>query len=103
VPTGKEIWHLDVNRRGGRFDAFFDLCDVGTSGDNGVLYFATSTDGLAWTLGASALLGKSLSGWDNQTIYRASGVPTATGYDLFYSAYNTSVVWKIGRTAVTLS
>jgi sucrose-6-phosphate hydrolase SacC (GH32 family) len=101
--VGKDIWHIEVIKRGAVYHGFFNYCDGGTTGNNSLLYFATSPDGITWTVNSTALLSVS-AGWDNAKIYRASGCITPTGYDLFYSAMTVAGnAWHIGRTPVTLS
>lgn len=103
MPGGKDIWHVNVVKRGQVYHGFFTMCTSGTNGSGSILYFATSPDGLAWTISNSPLLSIS-GGWDNNLLYRSSGIPTPSGYDLFYSAMTTAGnVWHIGRTQVTLS
>ena len=101
-PAGKDLWHIDVVKRGQIYNAFIVCCNSGDTGLGSILYFATSTDGITWTLNLSPLLSPS-AGWDNERIYRSSGISTATGYDLWYPAYDLSNHWHIGRTTVTLS
>ena len=101
-PSTRDLWHIDVVKNGAEYHAFVDLCDLDVNGTNGVLYFATSSDGLTWTLDSSPLLAVAVGEWDDDRIYRASGVITATGYDLYYSAMSTADAWRIGRTAVTV-
>ena len=81
---------------------FMAICNAGTNGVGTILWLYRSTDGLTWTPYNAYLLKPSVGGWDNGKIYRASAVKTESGFDLWYSAENTSGVWKTGRTTVIL-
>lgn len=100
----KDIWHIDVFKHGKMYHGFFTFCDTATYGNNSTLYFATSPDGLVWTVQSSPLLAPTGgSTWDRSYVYRSCGVPTATGYDVFYSAWRGDTnQWHIGRTPATL-
>ncbi len=102
VPAGKDLWHISVVKRGSEYHAFVVLCNAGTNGTAGELWFASSTDGDTWTVTDSVLIDQGAGGqWDDGIVYRASAVPTPTGYDLWYSAQD-GTNWHIGRTTVTL-
>jgi len=108
IPSGKDIWHLDVVKTENEYHAFVVFCDLNTSGANSKLYFATSTDGDNWTIGSTPVLDKSSSGgWDDTLIYRSSGILLDVGYEkryaLWYSADNSSRQWHVGYTEVFLS
>lgn len=104
VPSGRDLWHLDVVKVSGGFHAFICTCTADVSGTAGALHFATSTDGAAWTMDQAAfLLPTGGSAWDGSIVYRASGTPISGGYDLWYSARSASNAWRIGRTTVTIN
>jgi hypothetical protein len=103
APSGKRLTHVEVIKRGLVYQGFFVF--ITYPNDDGILYFGYSSDGIDWTIQGAALLSPAGgSAWDKTQIYRASGIATASGYDLFYSAWNgTTNVWRIGRTPVTLT
>lgn len=102
IPAGwsKDLWHQSVVLDGGMYYMFQTLCDVTTQGANTILWLYRSSDGLIWYPDATPLLLPSV-GWDN-LIYRASGIKTVSGFDLWYSAKASGGAWKIGKTTVTL-
>lgn len=108
-PAGQDLWHITVfwDTATSMYHALIATVPSGTNGGTpGYLYFATSNDGLAWVLADTPLLSPpGGSAWDGYEIYRAAGVRTATGYDLWYSARSTATsptVWHIGRTSMVL-
>jgi len=89
--AGKKLWHLNVNKVWDGYHGFFLECDSTTSGSEGVLYFAKSSDGITWTIDDIPLLTKGkAAAWDSNWVYQASAVPlTRNGiltYGLWYSA-----------------
>lgn len=101
APASKYPWHSSVVKRGEVYHSFMVLSDSG--GDNQNLYFMHSNDGLDWTYNDSALLNPG-AGWDSGVIYQSSGIPTQTGYNLYYSARKSPEgTWGTGLTTVTLS
>lgn len=103
-PTGKDLWHIDVNydTSSGKYHGFFMYTNEGSNGVGGVLYFAISNDGINWCIGENPLLSAGGTGtWDANRIYRASGIRTATGYDLWYGGVSAANAWRIGKTTVT--
>lgn len=102
-----DMWHINV------LDVKTKLVGVFSSGDrtqagsgiDGNLYYAESYDGINWNLAATPFLFNTADGtsWDDAKLYRSAVVKTATGYDLFYSAYGTDAKWHVARTAMTLS
>ncbi|RLC35813.1 hypothetical protein DRH29_05725, partial [candidate division Kazan bacterium] len=107
VPSGRDLWHLDVVRVQAEYHAFVVLTDSDTTGANTELHFATSRDGTNWTLNSTPLLAAGTSGsWDDNLIYRACGLLFNAGnesrYALWYSASNSSGTWHIGYTEVFL-
>lgn len=106
VASTRDVWHLDVVRQGSEWHAFVDMCARDGSGGSAALHFATSVDGLRWVLSGVPMLDVTSAGhWDDERIYRASGVRTGgSGYDLWYSARNQTGEggnWHIGKTTVT--
>jgi hypothetical protein len=97
VSADANPWHIDVIHDADGYLMF--LCSM--QNNIGRLYLARSRDGILWQVGAALLLEASAAGWDDGRIYRASGVRTATGYDLWYSAVGTDAEWHVGRTTVS--
>lgn len=108
-PDDRELWHLDVVRVGGGYDAFVVLINKGKGLRNAELYFATSEDGINWRLSEFPVLAPSASGWDDLLVYRSSAVLLEEGegvllrkYALWYSACNKEREWHIGYTEVSI-
>jgi hypothetical protein len=96
----QQMWHVDVYLEDGNYLA---LVTIHTTGD--YLWLASSTDGRRWHIADEPLMYKSVSGWDNQWLYRGSiGVRTATGFDVIYSAKSNDGAgdWGSGRTQLTI-
>ena len=103
LPPGAlpNLWHLYVIRDGNKYAAI--PMTIGT-GSNYALNFAVSYDGIYWATSAAPFLQKTAAGhWDDTELYRSSILPIAGGYDLFYSAENSSSVWHIGRTTINVT
>lgn len=94
VSANANPWHIDVIHDADGYLMF--LCSM--QNNIGRLYLARSRDGILWQVGAAPLLEASAAGWDDGRIYRSTGVRTATGYDLWYSALGTDGEWHVGRT-----
>ena len=103
VPGASDLWHLSIIKRGSLYHAFIVLDDLDADdGTGSELWFATSDDGLTWTMGSAALIGTAgSSGWDDTLVYHGSGVGTSSGYDLWYSGFD-NTDWHVGRTTVAL-
>lgn len=101
VIAGREMWDFEIIFDAGTYHGFFTYTQAGTSGTNTVCYYGTSADGETWDMDGVALLNPSTeSGWNDKRIYRSSGVKTADGFDLWYSATASPEVWRIGFTEV---
>lgn len=101
VPDGMNPWHLKVFKDGDVYHAFIDERASILPHDD-ALFFAVSLDGIGWYVYRDAFLSPTASGWDSGRMYRTTGVRTATGYDLWYSAVADNGVWGIGRTTLTM-
>lgn len=106
VPAGQEPWHIEVRLLGGSYVALVNTSEVGASGANGDLIFATSPNGKAWDGATTGPLAKT-NGSLYTFLYKASFLPVATkagavGFDVWYSAWrlSPSQVWNIYRTTV---
>lgn len=93
------IWHIDVVLDSGTYHAFVAASIIGTSAR---LYYATSADGLTWSVRQDRLLTITKSGWDNMTIYRSTAVKTTTGFDIWYSATTSGGQWYVGKTTMVV-
>jgi len=110
VPYGRNIWHLDVVKVKGGYDAFILLINKGRGLRNGELYFATSEDGIEWNLSSFPILVPSSKDWDSFIIYRSSAllleeIGGCRHYALYYSAAESSgksKIWHIGYTEVRI-
>ncbi|MBA7572370.1 hypothetical protein ES708_14150 [subsurface metagenome] len=87
--------HIDISYYDGIY--YMYAVRVGLSFAHGELALLTSSDMNNWT-NKGKVLGRSLSGWDSQTVYRASPVTDGTGnivlfndkLNLYYSGYDIS-------------
>lgn len=110
VPSGQDWWHPEVFAYGGNYYAYVNFTQRdflgGAPGQD--IRIAKSTDGETWTMSA-VVLGVSASGWDNGSLYRASGdiadVGGTLSYRIWYSAKNDASppVWHIGYTTVPVA
>jgi hypothetical protein len=96
-----EPYHNSVRYFSGRFAAVIQNKGVSE------LRYAESSDGINWTIGASALLGLGAKGqWDDLWMYRADFAPNGLGgYDLWYSARGSAypTAFRFGRTTIALN
>jgi len=99
LPSGKEPWHLDVEyiEDINEYWMLLTVVNIGTSGKSSCLCFARSKDGLKWNVKDGYFLdvGKT---WDNNLIYKASGIVLNDIYHIWYSACDGLRNWHIGRT-----
>lgn len=98
--TGRDVWHIDVLERGGVLHMLINDATLDTSGSEGRLLIARSTDvGQTWTLRHDWPVIVGAAGQWDANIYRSSGVWLPDGsVDLWYSARGTT--WQIGRTVL---
>jgi hypothetical protein len=99
APDGLNLWHLDVQARGG---AYWMLLQTGASGggSGGLLYMCRSVDGRTWARGARAVVGKRGNMWD-RALYRGCMTPhEGGGWDVWYGS--STPAWRIGRTRLDL-
>lgn len=89
-----KLWHLDVVLDGATWIAYIVLRYLKKGQSR--LFKATSADGITWTLETLPTLSPSVSGWDNDRIYRASPVKIGSAWRLYYSAKSIDDVWGIG-------
>lgn len=110
IPSGKDIWHLDVNYDDvtGQYHMLATIGDAGTHGAHSELYFGWSSDGINWTFAIVPMLVKGPTGaWDAGRIYRSCWIRNGGNYELFYSADDTGEVgigdsvWHIARITVS--
>ncbi len=105
---GKIPWHIDV-RYIPSLSEYWMVISAGTrvgyDDTNGnELYFATSANGLNWTVYPGKLLRKGKSGnWDDQKIYRSSIAYIDDKVKIWYSASNTGNQFRTGYAETTLS
>lgn len=86
------LGHIDVRLYQGTYYAVLSSTS---------LYVATSGDGKYWVAPKSPFMIKSVSGWDNSLLYRATFVPLSPDtFDVWYSAKSTSNNWRVGRTNI---
>ncbi|MGA1847731.1 MAG: hypothetical protein ACMUHB_00190 [Thermoplasmatota archaeon] len=108
MPPGKDIWHVDVTRHP-TMDLYLGLMTLSDKNStcNTTLYLGISVDGLEWWLRPGDLLPSSASGWDNEMIYRSSGLVQRSSPDhtlrIWYSARSTKGKWRIGYTESKLN
>lgn len=95
------VWNIDMVKRGDVYHA------VIVPYNNAAIYFASSTDGDTWTFEDDPLLEPGASGaWDDGFLYRACLVPTADGYDMWYTGNDDPSNWVnagVGRTSIALN
>jgi hypothetical protein len=102
APTGKDIWHLCMVYDSGQYFAFVVVCTAGTTGTATLIYFATSKDGQSFVMSKNYLLTHgAAAAWDETAVYQGSAIKSATGFEFWYSAYNSAAAWHIGYTTVT--
>lgn len=90
-----EHWHLDVI-----YTDSMRVAAICADGGNGII-LAQSGDGEIWDMAPARLLASVGGAWD-AVLYRPTIIRTATGFDMWYSAWNfgTPNIWHIGRTAI---
>jgi hypothetical protein len=86
----RTVWHANVKYVNSVYYAYFN------DSLNGC--FMYSADGVTWN--ATVVLPYNVGVWD-KTLYAGSILPTANGFDLWYSAYSALNAWRIGRTTIT--
>lgn len=76
-PNNNTPWHVNTIDRPGRIDLLVDLKQMQTGGEGDVyhLRWATSTDGLNFTM-SEPIVTKSELGWDHEWIYRSAAILT---------------------------
>lgn len=99
IPGGSNFYHFNACFDDGTYRMFVTAETIDRKNP---LYFATSSDGLAWTAQEAPLLRPGVSGkWDDAELYRTAAIRTATGYDIWYSGQHAGQ-WHIGRTSMTI-
>jgi hypothetical protein len=102
LPAGREAWHLGIEAVDGGYVALITDIPVGTTGGNGSLVFAASTDGLVWETGDGTCIPQTAPSLYN-ALYRASLVSTKNdgvdGWWTLYSAWiQETATWGIYST-----
>ena len=101
-PTGRDIWHSEVQRRSANdWVAIISDGKYGSTGVDGDIYLANSTDGIKWDVSPLPLTPRA-NGVIN-SLYKTGFVVSGTGInrqlDLWVSGYRTdSRTWGIYRT-----
>jgi hypothetical protein len=99
---GYDVWHQDMILTDGVYELFF-CARPQNSTDNLVglsAYYARSYDGLHFTEPVRILdPDDSVSGYDNCSIYRLSGVRANGLLMVYYSSMSRNYVWKINLAA----
>ncbi len=95
---GRVLWHLDVQLNAGLYTMLFISYPAGATCGNTTMYYAESTDGLAWTANPDPFLTRSSSGWDNGNMYRASYTIDGDFLRIWYSAMSSGSQWRVGYT-----
>ena len=104
VPSGKQIWHLDVTKLSSGYEALITVCDDGVNGGGGVTYLATSSGGDTWDIENEAFLSPSQENWDTDIMYCSTMLvdesKSENYYQVWYSAMDSSPEqrWGIGYT-----
>lgn len=101
LPTGREPWHMEVDRWGDEWHML--LADGSSGGGNASdLYFLTAANGKDWTRGKESLTHR-ITPWARQH-YRSSMVPVGRsgqyGYDCWVNVYGenaTSIIRRLVR------
>jgi hypothetical protein len=95
---GAQVWHLNVEYIASRHEYWMAYNYPSTP--KGVIYFATSSDGVAWRTYRNPVLTYT-SGWDN-SLYRTAFAydPTTDVVRFWYSAHNASGAWRVGQTSL---
>lgn len=103
LPPGYDPWNIHVHHNGDRFVMTLQLEDIGLSdhGKGGGIWFATSVDGVNWTLASEPFLyADDAAAWDGERLYRACAIPDGDDVIVWYSARSHSGNWNTGRTVV---
>jgi hypothetical protein len=103
MEAGKEPWHVEVRRIGGRFVALLTNCTTGASGTNGRIFMMVSADGITWTSTTSTGFIPASYPGEHDALYRATFIPEVLdgvlGLRIWYSAWLTSgPTWNTYRT-----
>ena len=102
IPTGRDIWHSEVQRRSADdWVAIISDGNYGSTGVDGDIYLANSTDGIKWDVSPLPLTPRA-NGVIN-SLYKTGFVISGSGIDrqidLWVSGYRTdSRTWGIYRT-----
>jgi len=105
--AGWVIWHLDVQRTDSNYVMLVAAYPEETSCVNTTLFWAQSSDGDVWSMDPRPILKASLSGWDEDLIYRSSFLIDGELYRIWYSGRRTEggsgeEFWHLGYTQGTL-
>lgn len=104
--SGREPWHLFVNKFNKQYVGLITDVPVDVGGANGDMLFITSKDGLSFTNSNRSIIPRLQPG-EHDNLYRATLIPSyqdgRLGYRIWYSAYINSDpdVWNIYRTWVS--
>lgn len=95
---GHVIWHIDVIRTAGGFEALVAAFRRGADPSRCRLFHAESGDGRRFVLSSrQALVRPTILGWDNRMIYRSTFVKHPDGtYQVWYSAASWGMRCGIG-------
>jgi hypothetical protein len=102
---GYVVWHLDVSRFGGGYEALVTAFPIGRDPSRSLLFHASSVDGIEFTPSTgNPLLKPSWVGWDNRMIYRSTFIKGQDGaYRVWYSAASWGMRCGIGLLEGTLT
>lgn len=101
-PTTHEPWHIDVIRDGSLYRMLVNDTRLGINGQGGRLLLGSSSDGVSWRF-SDPVLDISAQRWDNERIYRSSGVIDGDSLHVWYGAVSQANAWRIGYTTLPMS
>jgi hypothetical protein len=105
MQTGKEPWHVQVIKTGGRYYGLLNDCTLNQNGASGDLLFLSSADGITFTNSGVPIVPKVVTG-EHDNIYRSCMIPATqgghAGFRLWYTGWrNTGPVWNLYYTFIS--
>lgn len=91
VPSGDDLWHVNVVAYRSGYIALVNYCDVNVSGNNAYLGHAISNDGITW----SSIAGTIEPTGSVERVYRGAILLDADGWRTWYSQRTDSNVWQV--------
>lgn len=98
LPTGREPWHLGVERHLGRWLIVISDTQAGATGTAGRLVLGSSDDGVTFTLSPAIMMPG--GSWADFTLYRPTMQIDGDDTHLWFGGNSTAGAWRIGHAVV---